>query len=453
MGVGQVWADAITTADMNLGDADVTIDFESLSTTTLNASSSAAYYSPTGTNLTGFTPFEYAYMGSNGNGAQSFAVASSSGSMTSNHLAFSVTNNGAAMSFGYDFSEKGAISFKVLKTSKIYIGIYDSQANSATIFTHTSAAVMLHNNGSKAQLSAGRTSSTPQKWQDVTSTLPSTDVLEYLIVYNNTNEDDTYGDNITIPAYRAHVYINGDAVMSGDNPLALYLNGNDMAAFYICYQGADKGVVCASKIDDIKIYDALPTESCTNKITWSDPTKTGTGTLTFDKSSGVATCDGGNTLQATVTPGQGFKCTALSFSVSDGTVDIDPEIVTTELPVYPSSAQYDLTFAEDQSATLSASVTFTAFTDQFKDIMHGNSISNKSGNYGGMPAALSDETPGDDYCSEKHYKFAGWVVESDIDLDTGRLKDGATIVPAGDTGHYATGVTWYAVWAKENEVE
>ena len=189
---------------------------------------------------------------------------------------------------------------------------------------------------------------------------------------------------------------------------------------------------------------------CDKKITLDTPSKTGTGTIVFDKTSPVATCDGETTVKATVTPGAGYYCSSLSFSGGD--VDVSPDPTDTK-PAYPSAQEYTLTFDQNTNATLTSSVTFSSYTDQFKDYMHGNSISNKSGNYGTMPASPGDATPGDNYCSKKHYKFAGWVVESEIDLETGALKDGATVVPAGETGHYATGVTWYAVWAKENEVE
>lgn len=102
------------------------------------------------------------------------------------------------------------------------------------------------------------------------------------------------------------------------------------------------------------------------------------------------------------------------------------------------------------TANVTITATWTSNTDQFKDYIHGNTIGNKTGNYGTMPAALSDETPGDTYCEEKHYKFIGWVLSTSIN-DDGTLKNDAVIVPAGDGGHYATNVIWNAVWADEEQ--
>ena len=198
----------------------------------------------------------------------------------------------------------------------------------------------------------------------------------------------------------------------------------------------------SSMIDNFKLYG---TEGCAYKITLNTPTKTGTGTITFDETSPVKTCDGETTVTATATPGKGYYCSSLSFS--GGSVEVSPNPSTTK-PAYPSAQEYTLTFAQNTNATLTSSVTFTAYTDKFQDYMHGNSISNKNGNYNTMPAAPSDATPGDDYCAEKHYHFVGWVLESSINND-GTLKDDAVVVPAAESGHYATGVTWVAVWAQE----
>ena len=102
------------------------------------------------------------------------------------------------------------------------------------------------------------------------------------------------------------------------------------------------------------------------------------------------------------------------------------------------------------TANVTITATWTSNTDQFKDWMHGNSISNKTGNYGTMPAAPSDATPGDTYCEAKHYKFIGWVLSTSVNED-GTLKNDAVVVPAGESGHYATNVTWNAVWADEEQ--
>lgn len=250
------WGDAIKTSDLDFGTAAFSVDFNSLSTTSESATSSTKYNNGS---MSGFTPFTHYYMGTNGNGAQSISIAGSSGAMTSNHMAFVITNNGLATSFNYSFKSTGAFSFKILKTSNVNIGIYTANAYSTgtTYFSHAAASVFLQCTSSEIKLSAGRTSGTPQKWQTVTTDIPSTDVLEIHVVYNNTGSGATYGDDISLAANTAHVYINGNAVMDGDIPKAMYINGNSLTCFRICGQTAST----SAKIDDIAIYDALPTKA------------------------------------------------------------------------------------------------------------------------------------------------------------------------------------------------
>ena len=279
-----VWGDAIKTSDLDFGTAAVSVDFNSLSTTSVNATSSTTYSNGS---MSGFTPFSHYYMGANSNGAQSIAIASSSGAMTSNHMAFTITNNGLATSFNHSFESTGAFSFKILKTSNVNIGIYasDAYATGTTYFSHAKASVFLQCTSSEIKLSAGRTSGTPQKWQSVTTDIPSTDVLEIHVIYNNSASPTTYGDDISLAANTAHVYINGNAVMDGAVPKALYINGNTLTAFRICGQTAST----SAKIDDICIYDALPTkagDAITLDKNNSDAGSTGgTGTILADATS------------------------------------------------------------------------------------------------------------------------------------------------------------------------
>lgn len=83
--------------------------------------------------------------------------------------------------------------------------------------------------------------------------------------------------------------------------------------------------------------------------------------------------------------------------------------------------------------------------DNFIDIMHDNVIERQSETYS-MPSP-SDASKGS-LCEGEHYHFLGWVEESYIN-DDGTLKAGATLYPAGDSGHTANNKTFYAIWAKE----
>lgn len=84
--------------------------------------------------------------------------------------------------------------------------------------------------------------------------------------------------------------------------------------------------------------------------------------------------------------------------------------------------------------------------DTFIDIMHDNAESTEEDSYT-MPE-LSDETPGSKSLG-KHYKFVGWVKESDIASD-GSLKSGYTLYLPG-SAHTADFSTYYAVWAQDVE--
>ena len=102
------------------------------------------------------------------------------------------------------------------------------------------------------------------------------------------------------------------------------------------------------------------TTCCDKNITLSNPTITdaaGSGaTITFDKSSPVATCGGETTVTATLTLPAGYEATALSFS--GGSVSVSPEI---SLPVTATTV-YTLTFDANTNATLTTTATVAAKT-------------------------------------------------------------------------------------------
>ena len=84
--------------------------------------------------------------------------------------------------------------------------------------------------------------------------------------------------------------------------------------------------------------------------------------------------------------------------------------------------------------------------DYFVDIMHDNETIEKQGTYS-APAALSDATPGEDYCDEKHYHFLGWIEEQYLN-ENGTLKDASKLKAPG-ASITADNKTFYAIWAKE----
>ena len=216
----------------------------------------------------------------------------------------------------------------------------------------------------------------------------------------------------------------------------------------------------SSAVQDIQLYKYNPgvtysdyrTSCCAKKVTIGTPDKTGSGTVTFASGGDayaagdeVTTCEGATTITATVTPTNGYQCTVLSFSRSDeAALTPDPAI---SVP-FTGAQSYDLTFEQNaDGVTLNTTVTFVALIDHYIDNMHYNTTQNKSGNYGTAPT-LSDESKGEQ-CTGLHYKFVGWIPESDMNMTTGVPTTTANMVVGGATGKYATGTNYYAIWAEE----
>lgn len=190
------------------------------------------------------------------------------------------------------------------------------------------------------------------------------------------------------------------------------------------------------------------TSCCDDVITLNTPTITGTGcSIAFDESSPVETCSDAKDVTASLTVTNGYKVTALSFTLSAGTYTIDPAISTP----YTSSQDFTLSFAQNHAAaTLTTTATVEALHDKYKDYLHGNATIDKEGNYGTAPSLSSQTAATSAGCKDNHYKFKGWVAEADVNTD-GTLKGGYTLILGGATGKYATGATYIAVWAEEVE--
>lgn len=293
VGVGNAWAVAPKTSDLNFGSAAVSATFESESVKSVSNNTSSA---ATNSSLTGYGPFTASYLGKNANGIPSIAIVDGGSDgddpMTSKYFAITSTNNGASVSSEYtNNTGKGAFSFKITKTSKLTIGLYNGAASGS--FGHANAAAYLQfDGGSNIKISAGNAdgSGSPKKWdQIVSSSLPSTDILEIAVVYNTTNSSTTYGGSITLAANSAHVYINGTAADDGNgNAKDFYIGGNTIANFLLFDNTAGRKTSC---VDDIMIYSALPTAAASGwKLkgsfdSWGDGyAMTGSGTVSVTRS-------------------------------------------------------------------------------------------------------------------------------------------------------------------------
>lgn len=111
-----------------------------------------------------------------------------------------------------------------------------------------------------------------------------------MVVYNNTTSADTYGSSIAIAAKSAHVFVNGSCIMDGVNPKSFTIPGFDLATFRVAPIATSGNTAI---IDDVKIYNSLPTAGSGDPIAVTGVTLKSATTLTVGDS---------EKLVATVTP-------------------------------------------------------------------------------------------------------------------------------------------------------
>ena len=240
VGSGSVWATDLTTADLIWPTPQLSENFNGVSTTsataTINGSTSAyGIFNKMYNNKTSNT-YAIASNATFGSNALSLTMGSSS------PLIASVTNK--------TFASQGAYSFKVLKTCKCYFGLYAQDNNNA--FANADASVYFRIGSSAGKIELGNGSSM------VEVGTYSTDIIEVCVVYNNLTTDATYGDGISLPAKRAHVFVNGTCVMNGSSPKAFTIPGKALTAFRVAPQTTSGNTAI---VDDIKIYNTLPATS------------------------------------------------------------------------------------------------------------------------------------------------------------------------------------------------
>ena len=284
IGIGNMWGVAITTADLNFGTPAISEDFESCTTSSFAGNTSST---TTRTDMADYGCFTHCYIGKTDESL--FSIKNATGPMTSKHLQLETNTNTVGVGFTRSFASKGAFSFRIATSSKAYIGLYTSAPNNNAV-NKSNTSVFLNFSGSAIQIHNGANTS---NWVNAITTLPSTDIMDIAIVYNNTEEGTTYGDGITLSAKKAHIYVNGSAVMDGEAPKEFTIPGRSLTYFNIT---AGSGYT-ASQIDDIKIYDALPTDACTNKVT----------VTRGDASNGTYVLKAGSASGTTITTGNKVK--------------------------------------------------------------------------------------------------------------------------------------------------
>lgn len=263
-----MWAEKLKTSDLDWGTPQVSEDFNSLSSASQVGKTSGA---TTITNLTAFGPFTHFYAGKNTN--CKIEIANAASPMTSKFFKLYGQTNITTTSFSGAFASMGAYSFVIDKNSIGYIGLYKDQSSETSSYTKASASVYLNFTGSKIQISKNTSSG---NWQDIVTSLPSTNLIEITVVYNNTASSTTYGNNQTLASKTAHVFVNGERIEANNAAKAFTISGIDLGAFRISANAANN-----VSIDDLKIYNSLPTIARTTKTLSSIAVKTAPTKVTY----------------------------------------------------------------------------------------------------------------------------------------------------------------------------
>ena len=204
---------------------------------------------------------------------------------------------------GKSFATKGAYSFKITKASKCQVGLYN-ETISGTLYTKAKACAYLQQNDGTLSISDG------SSWVSVGS-FTSTDVLEICVIYNSTNTSASYGDDVALASKTAHIYVNGSCVMNGANPKAFTIPGVSALGFRVAPIAKSDNVAI---IDDLKIYDALPTFA---NFTITKSASNGT-ISTQVSSSEVTSAAEDATVTITATPNTGYSFSSWSVTKTVG---------------------------------------------------------------------------------------------------------------------------------------
>ena len=189
--------------------------------------------------------------------------------------------------------------------------------------------------------------------------------------------------------------------------------------------------------------------TCCDKLVTLSTNGPSNGTIAFDPESPVATCDDDKEVKMTITPAAGYKLSTWSVATGEGKVaptGTSPSVVTGE--DNSTEQVITLTFAQNTSGEYAVSATFEQMHDEYYDYMHDNAKvgGDRTGTYSAPSRSSKTAASGKD-CKTNHYKFKGWVVQSEIN-DDGSPKAGYTLITAGSS-MTASNKIYYAVWAEE----
>lgn len=297
---GSAWATDLTTADLTWPTPQLSENFNSLTATSATAkienSAQTAYgiFNKMYNNNTGNT---YAIASNNTFGSNVLSLSAGSGSPLIASIV-STTNNSIT------FASKGAFSIKVLKTDKSMFGFYAADDNNA--YTKANASVYIQNTEGALSIGSGTA------WISIGTY--TSDIIELLVVYNNTNSSATYGNGITLGAKKVHIFVNGNCVMDGNNPKDFTIPGADLTAFRVLPQATSGN---KATIDDVKIYNSLPGHTLTYSATNGSIAGVNAGSNAV--ASG-AVVEEGATVTLTATPSSGYTFSSWNVSGTGSTL-------------------------------------------------------------------------------------------------------------------------------------
>ena len=244
----------LTTDDLNFGTPQVSENFNSLSIYSATAKIDVTNYTSNGVfnkmynNNTGNT---YAIDANTTFGANALKLTAGSGSPLI--AGISKINNSAI-----SIENTGAFSIKIAKSDNSFFGFYGAESDNS-LNTHDKCYVYLKSDA--GVISIHGTNKTWTQVGDYSSI--SGNVIEVCVVYNNSNSATTYGNNISLASKTAHVFINGSCVMNAAStaPKDFTILGGTLSNFRVGPQ-VTSGYVCT--VDDVVIYNALPTAASTD---------------------------------------------------------------------------------------------------------------------------------------------------------------------------------------------
>lgn len=307
VGVGQLWGAVPGVSDLNWGTPALTLDFNSVANVPKEKAGSGSS-TTSSSSLSGYGGITHCYIGKSA--SDKFTVKAAASPMSSQYLETTTTTKGCVSGFTRTFKDKGAYSFVIAKTSITFIGLYAAHANaSSDFYAKAKSSVYLYFTGSKIQINSG------SGWVDAVSDMTDLpNVFEVRVVYNNSSSSATYnGGNTSLGAKRAHIYVNGSAIPNagGTAPKDFTIPGATLTGFRI---GCN--VAGTSKVDDIKIYDALPTAAGTSVSLTKAGQTNGSFTLTQSSSpvTSVTTTSAAQAVTVTATPATGYYLSNLTAS-------------------------------------------------------------------------------------------------------------------------------------------